>query len=208
MKKLFFCSLIITILFSCSLGPNPNPGERTIDNLIADEKYKKAIIYINKQDNLLPWELLRLAVLYEEGLGYEKDISQAFRLYKEVAKKWGDDPWSNGDMAGDPMFGNAGYYNQNNNALFAQYKIAQFYYKGIYVKKDLVKSYFLIKNIISKAKSLHEFKGLYCCSYFAYQQVSIGKLNDDYVEIEAQLNFSQKQEIERLTPVWTIENDL
>jgi hypothetical protein len=42
--------IISAFLFSCSLGPNPNPGERTVDRLIAKKEYKKAIY--NNLENL------------------------------------------------------------------------------------------------------------------------------------------------------------
>lgn len=200
--------IISAFLFSCSLGPNPNPGERTVDRLIGKKEYTKAIYKLNEKAETHPWAQLRLAILLEEGAGGDKDISWAFSLYKTVAKSWGDDSWSMGNMAGSAMFGNSGYYKQNSNALFAQYKLSQFYYDGNYVEKDLLKSYLLIQNILSKAKQLHKFKGVYCCEYLNYQYTPLREIQRKLKLIESEMNSSQKKEAERLTPTWTIKDNL
>ncbi len=186
MKVSIIYIIISVALFSCSLGPNPNPGERTVDRLIINKSYKKAIYKLNKNNDPYPWEQLRLAIVFEEGLGVDKDIS------------WGNDPWSMGNMAGGAMFGNSGYFKQNSNALFAQYKISQFYYNGEYVKKDLLKSYLLIQNILSKGKQVYNFRGVYCCEYFNYQYTPLRDIHLQLKLIESEMSVSQKQKAEKL----------
>ncbi|MEN8210699.1 MAG: hypothetical protein ABFR31_03205 [Thermodesulfobacteriota bacterium] len=198
MKVSIIYIIISLALLSCSLGPNPNPGERTVDGLIINKSYKKAIYKLNKKNDPYPWEQLRLAIIFEEGLGVDKDISWAFNLYKAVAKSWGNDPWSMGNMAGGAMFGNSGYFKQNSNALFAQYKISQFYYNGEYVKKDLLKSYLLIQNILSKGKQVHNFRGVYCCEYFNYKYTPLWDIHLQLKLIESEMSIFQKQKAEKL----------
>ncbi len=201
--------LTLLIVTGCSLGPNPNPGERTVDIAIGKKEYSKAVTRINtKIEKDYTWAELRLALLFEEGLGVERSIPEAIYFYKIVAKKWGNDPWSRGDMYGSPMFGNSGFYNQNRNALFAQYKLAKFYHEGIVVEKDLIKSYLLLKNIFKMSKEIYEFKGVYCCTYLGYEQATSATLAKLLTTVEEAMTHEQKEKANAKFAKWSPQNDL
>lgn len=185
--------VLSTIPLSCALGPNPNPGERTVDGLMAGGKYGRALEELRgSSEQGYPWAIFRLAVAYEEGLGVEKSSTKAFELYRKIAGVKKDDAWSKGNMLGSPLIGNPGYFNQNLYAFAAQYRLAKFYLRGEGTEQNLVKAYLLVTNLLKES----EARGS--------RDEELRKL---LTEIRSKMTQSQLKEAEILFLTWTPQKE-
>ena len=169
--------LILTLFLSACAGPNPNIGERTTDMGWTSGNYQQAFetakIYADKGQ---PWAQLRLGIFYANGWGVTKDPVIALNWYQMAAEQTADGDWANGQIVG--ATGQTGFFNQNSDALIAQFNLAQLYFEGGAIEKDLNKSLELVNIVIEKSNGMSVF---FCCEfdtprYFSQNQFSALKL--------------------------------
>ncbi len=131
-----FSILFISILLTACAGPNPNVGERTTDIGWTTGNYQQAFdtakVYAEKGQ---PWAQLRLGIFYANGWGVEKDKKVALYWYQKAAAQTASGDWANGQIVG--ATGKTGYFNQNSDALLAQFNLAQLYFEGVEIEKEL-----------------------------------------------------------------------
>ena len=157
MKKTYI--LLSLFLLAACAGPNPNPGERTVD--IAWERYEyEKVFEILKPaaERGEPWAQLRMGVAYELGSGVKKDIPAAIRWYQLAASQEADDDWANGKLAG--ATGKPGYFNQTSDALIAKFQLSGIYLRGEDTKANPEKALELIQHVSDKTQGNSLF---YCC---------------------------------------------
>lgn len=152
----------LTLLLSGCAGMNPNPGERTADTNWEWGNYKKAYeVARNAAERGEPWAQLRLGIYYNNGIGVDVNIPEAVRWYKMAARQFEEGKWAEGYIVG--AFGKSGYFGQKNDALIAQYRLADLYFDGEGIEKNLLISYLLINNVIKKSNG--EPQIFFCCDW-------------------------------------------
>lgn len=102
-----------------------------------------------------PWAQLRMGILYENGWGVEQNTKEAERWYLKAAAHKADDAWSKGQIAG--ATGKAGYFNQNSDALIAEYNLASLYLRATELKKTYQKHTHSSTMYCVKAMANHYF---------------------------------------------------
>lgn len=107
--KVVYTFIIVLGLFACA-GPNPNPGERTVDIAWAKYDYDTAFAVLMPAAELgEPWAQLRVGVAYELGSGVAKDIPTAIMWYEKAASQESESNWADGQIVG--ASGKSGYFN-------------------------------------------------------------------------------------------------
>lgn len=154
--------LIAFFLLSACAGPNPNPGERTTDMAWMSGKFGRAFSIVEpRAERGEPWAQLRLAIFYENGWGVEKDDKKAEYWYKKAAAQKASGDWANGQLVG--AVGKAGHFNQNSDALIAEFNLANIYFNGRDgVDKDLVTAYVLVNDVLKQSDGHSVF---FCCEF-------------------------------------------
>ena len=186
------------VLESCA-GPNPNPGERTADIFWYENKYDKAVNIIKpRAEQGLPWAQLRIGVAYQLGLGVEKDFSQALMWYKKVAVQKAEGKWADGALIGS--IGKSGYFNQNSDALVAQYQIANIYLKSDKKHEDIAKAYLWISYVskISDGKPI-----FYCCEFAGGRWITQDMIQKVKSEALSKITEKQKQKSDEILQSWS-----
>jgi TPR repeat protein len=156
----FYLLITICFLVACA-GPNPNPGERTVD--VAWEKYDYEAVFsvLNPAaERGEPWAQLRMGVAYELGSGVTKNIPTAIMWYEKAASQESQGDWANGQLVG--AAGKAGYFNQNSDALIAKFQLANIYLRGEGIPKNPKKALELAQYVSDKAQGNSIF---YCCEF-------------------------------------------
>ncbi|MEW8660456.1 MAG: tetratricopeptide repeat protein [Candidatus Thiodiazotropha endolucinida] len=157
----FICLLIIFFGLAACAGPNPNPGERTVDVAWEKYDYNTAFEVLKPAaERGEPWAQLRMGVAYELGSGVTKDIPTAIAWYEKAASQESEGNWANGQLVGTA--GKAGYFNQNSDALIAKFQLANIYLRGEGVPQDLKKALKLARYVSDKTKGNSIF---YCCEF-------------------------------------------
>ena len=160
MKNIILAVLLFIFVVGCA-GPNPNPGERTTDMAWTSGDYERAFkVAKPRAESGEPWAQLRLAIFYENGWGVERNLVKAYDWYLKTVSQKADGAWAKGKMIG--AAGPSGYFNQNSDALIAEYNLANLYYNGEGIERDLVKSYVHINNVINESEGKSVF---FCCEF-------------------------------------------
>ena len=153
--------IFLTLFLGACAGLNPNIGERTTDVGWISGNYQQAFdtakVYAEKG---YPWAQLRLGIFYENGWGVEKDVKIALDWYQKAAAQTATGGWANGQIIG--AIGEMGYFNQNSDALIAKFNLAQIYFEGGAIKRDLNRSLDLVNNVIANSNGRPVF---FCCSF-------------------------------------------
>lgn len=153
--------ITISILISGCAGFNPNPGERTTDMAWTSGKFTRAFEIAKPHAEAgKPWAQLRLAVFYENGWGVKKNIRTSRDWYIKAVQQKAEGKWATGLMVG--ATGKPGYFNQNSDALIAEFNLANLYYKGEGIPRNLVQSYIHVNNVIKESKGKSIF---FCCEF-------------------------------------------
>ena len=164
--------LMTAFIFSCA-GPNPNPGERTVDMSWSQGDYSRAFnIAKQSAESGQPWAQLRMGIFYYNGWGVAKDYKKSIEWFLKAENQFAEGQWANGVIVG--ASGKSGYFNQNSDALIAKYNLAQMYEAGEGAEKDLKKAYKLINQVIENSNGKPVF---FCCEfsqsrYFTQEQFS------------------------------------
>ena len=197
--------LLIILLFSTSCsGPNPNPGERTADMFWAQYKYETSLDIIKpRAEKGFPWAQLRLGVAYQLGGGVKQDYSLALKWYKKVAIRKELGGWANGKLIGS--IGKSGYFNQNSDAMIAQYQIATIYLKSDKKYEDIVKAYLWANYVLKESKGQNIF---YCCEFMGGRSITQDQIQKTLEEINKKITPKQKKDSNLRFNNWTPLNDL
>ncbi|CAM2069601.1 Sel1 repeat family protein [Sulfidibacter corallicola] len=196
-------SLILLCLLGGCAGLNPNPGERSADVFWDRYEHQKALEIIRpRAEEGIPWAQLRLGVAYELGKGVEQDHEEALRWYKKVAVQNESGPWANGLTVG--AVGRAGYFNQNSDAMVAQFQIANIYLKGEGVPKDLTKAY-LWANHVFKASAGHDV--FFCCEFSGGRYIMQVHIKETLEQTEREMTAEQREKARDLAARWQPNTD-
>jgi TPR repeat protein len=153
--------IFLSLFLGACAGLNPNISERTTDVGWTSGNYQQAFdtakIYAEKGQ---PWAQLRLGVFYANGWGVEKDAKIALDWYQKAAAQTATGDWANGQIVG--ATGRTGYFNQNSDALIAKFNLAQLYFEGGVIERDLNRSLDLVNNVISNSNGKPVF---FCCEF-------------------------------------------
>lgn len=192
-----FITFISMALFGCA-GLNPNPGERTSDVLWSKYQHDDALkIIVPAAEKGVPWAQLRLGIAYELGKGVSKNIPKALYWYKHASVHSGDDKWSEGLLVG--AAGQSGYFNQNSDAMVAQYQIANIYLRGEGIEKNSVSAYLWAKYLAKKSAHKDVF---FCCEYEGGRWILQKDIQKIIAQIEMELDPGQKATAEQLLTSW------
>jgi len=150
--------IILTLLLSGCAGPNPNIGERTVDNAMYSNNLDAAFKIVKpKAEAGEPWAQLRLGIYYTNGWGTKKDIEKSKYWYKKVIEQKSSGSWAEGKMLG--AIGKNGYFNQNSDARIAQYNLALLYLSE---NTNLDEALKLVNNVIDETNGNAIF---FCCEF-------------------------------------------
>ena len=197
--------LFVVLALSGCAGMNPNPGERTADTNWERGNYSKAMeVARSAAERGMPWAQLRLGIYYNSGYGVEVDIPEAVKWYKKAARQLEEGKWAEGYVVG--ATGEYGYFGQKNDALIAQYRLADIYASGIGIEKDLILAHLLISNVI--AKSNGEPQIFFCCEWSGgrwFRQTQFTELKE---RIEKEMTKEQLEKAKEMATQWSVNNDL
>ena len=158
--KIWHVMCIVAVLTGCA-GPNPNPGERTVDVAWEQSNYPAAFKVLRPAANRgEPWAQLRMGVAYELGSGVTQDIPTAIKWYELAAAQEAQGGWAEGKLVGGS--GQSGYFNQNSDALIAMFQLANIYLRGAAVPINPMKVFKLADYVSRKSKGNNLF---YCCEF-------------------------------------------
>jgi len=192
------CIPVLAVLVCSCAGTNPNPGERTADVLWSKYRHEESLkISRPAAERGEPWAQLRLGIAYELGLGVPKDIPKALYWYKLTSVHKGSDKWSEGLLIG--AIGQAGYFNQNSDAMVAEYQIANIYLNGDGVEKDLVAAFLWIKYLEKESAGKSVF---ICCEFEGGRWIPQKEIQRTIDDIEKEIDPEQRKKAEQLLVTW------
>ncbi len=178
--RIIYIFLIVLGLTACA-GPNPNPGERTVDMAWEKYDYDTAFaVLMPAAERGEPWAQLRVGVAYELGSGVTKDIPTAIRWYEKAAAQESDGNWANGQLVG--AAGKSGYFNQNSDALIAKFQLANIYLRGEGVEPNPEKALQLAKYVSDKTQGNSIF---YCCEFSGGRYITNTAIAETLAKAEA-----------------------
>jgi hypothetical protein len=184
--------LLGALLLSGCAGPNPNPGERTTDMAWLSGNFERAFSTVKpKAEQGQPWAQLRLGIFYENGWGVEKNTRKAVEWYKKALEQKATGDWAEGLMIG--AFGRFGYFNQNSDARIAEFNLAQVYYQGDGIEKDLVQAYVHVTNVIEESKGKAIF---FCCEFSGGRSFTPKQFDELRNKIRVEMSPAQIKEAE------------
>jgi TPR repeat protein len=180
MIKYHFILLALILMTGCA-GPNPNPGERTTDVSWSSGDYVRAFQTAKPYaDAGEPWAQLRMGQFYENGWGTEQNTEMAEYWYKKAAAQEATGAWETGQMIG--ATGRQGYFNQNSDAMIAQYNLAKLYYRE---GRDLDVALKLVENVIEKSQGYAVF---FCCEFSGGRYFVQSQFEELKLKIEQRIN--------------------
>lgn len=189
--------LLITVLFGCA-GLNPNVGERTADIAWHHNDYSKAIEIIQPRAEAgYPWAQLRLGIMYELGVGIEKNIPESVKWYKKASVQKAEGDWAEGLLVG--ATGEDGYFNQNSDARLAQFQLANIYLKGEGIEKDLIEAYLNIRTVKEESKGHDIF---YCCEFAGGRYITAKQIAETYEKIIKEMSPEDLKKAEEQFQSW------
>ncbi|MCK7580427.1 MAG: hypothetical protein MZV65_35460 [Chromatiales bacterium] len=132
-------------------------------------------------------------------VGSKKDTEKALDWFKKVGSITGEGGWANGRMIG--AVGKPGYFNQNSDALIAQYHISEIYFTGEGIKKDVIQAYHYAKNVSEKSQGTSVF---FCCEWSKERGLWLSPkmISDNLKKIEQSLTPQQRKEADDLYVSW------
>jgi hypothetical protein len=200
-----FNILFLSLFLTACAGMNPNPGERTTDTNWEAENYSKSLEFARSAaESGYPWAQLRMGIYYNSGYGVEVDIPTAISWYTQAARQLEEGKWAEGYIVG--ATGESGYFGQKNDALIAQYRLAELYYLGVGVEKDLVLSLLIINNTILKSNG--EPQVFFCCDWSGGRWFRQTQFTELKAKIEAEITSDHREKFNNLSASWVLKNDL
>ena len=154
---LIAATIFAAVAAGCA-GPNPNPGERTVDTAWTSSDFARAVEVLEPRAVAgEPWAQLRLGIFYENGWGVERDLDKAEYWYVEAAEQKAVGDWAEGRLVG--AAGKPGFFNQNSDSRIAQFNLAQMYFNA---GKELNKAKSLVETVIRESEGRPVF---FCCEF-------------------------------------------
>ncbi|MFV1977657.1 MAG: tetratricopeptide repeat protein [Candidatus Scalindua sp.] len=200
----FALAIMLLVLAGCA-GMNPNPGERTADTNWEMGNYSKSLeVAKTAAERGDPWAQLRMGIYYNSGYGVEVDIPKAVEWYKKAARQLEEGKWAEGYIVG--ATGKYGYFGQKNDALIAQYRLADIYFNGVGVEKDLILSYLLINNVIEKSNG--EPQVFFCCDWSGGRWFRQTQFTELKAKLEETMSQEQLKRARNMAANWSPKNDL
>ncbi len=180
MFKLVIVSTMFLIATGCA-GPNPNPGERTADKAWNSGNYQRAFeITKPRAEANEPWAQLRMGIFYANGWGTNVDLAKAEYWYKKASVQKAEGDWAEGKLVG--ATGKSGYFNQNSDAIIAEFNLAQLYYEN---NKNLDEAMNYINNVIKESNGYSVF---FCCEFAGGRYFNPGQFTDLKKKIEEKMS--------------------
>jgi TPR repeat protein len=180
MNRIFLALATLLVASGCA-GSNPNPGERTTDVAWASQDYQRAFKWAAPSAEAgEPWAQLRLGIFYRNGWGTSIDLEKAEYWYKKAAKQKAKGAWAEGQMVG--AVGKAGYFNQNSDALIAEFNLAQLYLEE---NKNLPEAHQLVSDVIEESNGESVF---FCCEFDGGRQFT----QKQFVELKEKIEKRMK----------------
>ncbi len=174
----YFLMTLLLMLTGCA-GMNPNPGERSSDVAWVQGNYQRALKTIKPNAVAgYPWAQLRLGIMYELGQGLDKDTAKALEWYQKAAKHVDDSNWGKGLLVG--AAGPAGYFNQNSDALIAQYRMAAIYLE----QNKLIQARDLIQAVLDASNGEDVFL---CCEFDNGRWITAEEVSSLHERVERQI---------------------
>ncbi len=196
-------SVALLILSGCA-GMNPNPGERTADTNWEMGNYLVSLDVVRpRAERGEPWAQLRIGIYYETGYGVAKNIDEAISWYKKAAVQMTEGKWAEGYIVG--ALGKAGYFGQNNDALIAQYRLADIYFKGQGVARDIIKAFLLINNVSKLSNGENIF---FCCSWSGGRWFTAEMISKMKSDIKGDMTEEEIKRAKNLSVSWSPEMGL
>jgi TPR repeat protein len=193
-------SLMAMMVLSGCAGMNPNPGERTTDVAWENGNYTQAFEVAEQfAEQSHPWAELRLGMYYDVGHGVEENIDKSLYWYKRAANHNIEGKWAEGYIAG--AAGKAGYFGERNDALIAQYRLARLYMEDERVERNLVISYILATQLLTKLAGSDMF---FCCEWSEGRFFTTVMVEDTIKELEEQLTEDERRKISEVESTWTL----
>jgi TPR repeat protein len=152
------------IFLSACLVANPNPGERKSDEYWSRRDYAKAIEITKPRAELGdPWAQLRMGFYYDAGHGVPHDLQQAVNWYEKAAAQMAEGGWAEGSVikSVNEEGRQRGHFGARKDALIAQWRLANIYYKETFVGRDLQRAFELIDNVSRKTRGDSIY---FCCT--------------------------------------------
>ena len=196
---------ILSLVLAGCAGMNPNPGERTADTNWEMGNYSKALeVARTAAERGDPWAQLRMGIYYNSGCGVEVDIPKAVEWYKKAARQLEEGKWAEGYIVG--ATGMYGYFGQKNDALIAQYRLADIYFNGVGAEQDLVLSHLLISNVIVKSNG--EPQVFFCCDWSGGRWFRQTQFTELKTKLEDTMSQEQLAKARNMAATWNPKNDL
>jgi hypothetical protein len=184
---------------------SPNSDEQAADRASYDGNSRTALEIVTRHAEAgEPWAELRLGMVYEDASGPRKGVRTAIERYewkefvpgaiewyKKAAAQKATGAWAEGARFG--ASGRDGYFNQNNYARIAQYRLANIYLKGQGIKKDLEQAYLNIRAVVDETKGRDIF---FCCEFSGGTYVTAVEISKTYDAVLKQMSDEQKQRAE------------
>ena len=186
-------SLIIALTLTSCAGVNPNLGERTADVLW--NKGDTAAAHDIIQEKAIkgyPWAQLRLGLMYEKGVAVEKSIPKAAEWYKKVIAQKSSGGWAEGVTVGST--GKEGYFNQNNDARIAEYRLANIYLMDEGIPRDAKKATLMLASVIRESGGNDIF---YCCEFSGGEYLTAEQLSNAFTAAQTYLTKEEMLEVKK-----------
>jgi hypothetical protein len=200
LRKLILLCCIGAVLNACSVF-DPNPGEKEVDQFIHKKDYEQAIRIVEPlAEQGIPWAQLRLGIAYEYGQGKKQDFSTALEWYHKSAGQMVDLPWGDGVQL--ISAGDAGYFNQNNDARVAQYLIARIYAEGRKgINKNPAEAWLWAQYA---QKSGHGNDIVFCCenSKLKTKKIEAERIQKIISDTESELSDEELKKLQQIAQKW------
>jgi len=204
MKKtrILYLSLVGALILGGCAGPNPNPGERTTDTAWETGNYARSLEIAKRYaDWGMPWAELRMGQYYDTGTGVEEDVKKALYWYMKAARHNIEGKWAEGYIAG--AMGKAGHFGERNDALIAQYLIAQLYLNDNRIQHDYVKAYLLANHVLKKANGSDLF---FCCDWSGGRWFTLKMVKETIAKAESKLTNSELEKAKQSQLTWSLDD--
>ncbi|MBN4055291.1 SEL1-like repeat protein [bacterium AH-315-K03] len=132
------------------------------------------------------------------------NYSRSLEYARSAARQLEEGKWAEGYIVG--ATGESGYFGQKNDALIAQYRLADLYYHGVGVEKDLVLSLLIINNTIVKSNGEPQF--FFCCDWSGGRWFHQTQFTELKAKIESEITSAQRDKFNNLSASWVLKNDL